>query len=68
MLLTWHGVLAPAETPSAIVERLNHDIVAVISTPEMRARMLASAAEIDTSSPQEFAAIIFATSWRNGRG
>jgi tripartite-type tricarboxylate transporter receptor subunit TctC len=58
VLLTWNGVLAPAGTPSAIIERLNHDIVAVMSTPEMRQRMLASAAEINTSSPQEFAAII----------
>jgi tripartite-type tricarboxylate transporter receptor subunit TctC len=58
VLLTWNGVLAPPATPNAIVERLHHDIVAVMSTPEMRGRMLASAAEISTSSPQEFAAII----------
>jgi tripartite-type tricarboxylate transporter receptor subunit TctC len=58
VLLTWNGVLAPAGTPSAIIERLNHDIVAVMGTPEMRKRMLASAAEINTSSPQEFATII----------
>jgi tripartite-type tricarboxylate transporter receptor subunit TctC len=50
--------LPPAGTPSAIIERLHHDIVAVMSTPEMRQRMLASAVYINTSSPQEFAAII----------
>jgi tripartite-type tricarboxylate transporter receptor subunit TctC len=33
---TWHGVLAPAGTPAAIVTKINADINAVIQTPEFR--------------------------------
>jgi tripartite-type tricarboxylate transporter receptor subunit TctC len=42
----------------AVVSARSIRCVAAMSTPEMRARMLASAAEINTSSPQEFAAVI----------
>jgi tripartite-type tricarboxylate transporter receptor subunit TctC len=33
---TWHGVLAPAGTPAAVVARINADINEIIQTPEFK--------------------------------
>lgn len=54
----WFGVVAPANTPPAIVERLNREIVAALAVPEIRERSLAAGAEPFTNTPQEFAAMI----------
>jgi len=35
----WYGIVAPAGTPDAIVERLNRDINAITADPAMRQRM-----------------------------
>jgi len=32
----WLGILAPAGTPKAVVERLNAEITKITATPEMR--------------------------------
>jgi tripartite-type tricarboxylate transporter receptor subunit TctC len=54
----WFGVLAPAGTPAPVVERLNREIVAVMSTDEMKKRMQTDGAEARSTSPEEFAALI----------
>ena len=54
----WFGVVAPAGTPAAVVDRLNREIAAAAAAPEIRERALAAGAEPLTSSPQEFAALI----------
>lgn len=58
VLITWNGVLAPAGTPPAILDRLNKDVVAVMSTSEMKERMLLHAAEVRTFSRDAFAQFI----------
>lgn len=58
VLVTWNGVLAPAGTPPAILDRLQKDVAAVMTTPQMKDRMLAHASEVTTSSREEFAAIV----------
>ena len=58
VLVTWNGVLAPAGTSPAILDRLNKEISAVMNTQEMKERMLVHAAEVRTSSREEFATII----------
>jgi len=58
IVLTWNGVLAPAGTPAALVAKLNADIVKVANTPEMKERMAAQAAEVTTTTPEEFAGIL----------
>src|SRR4029077_7409513 len=35
----WLGILAPAGTPPAIVERLNRELVAIVATPDFRTAM-----------------------------
>lgn len=42
---TWFGVLAPAGTPQAILDRLNTEMVAVIQSPDFRGKMAAIGAE-----------------------
>ncbi|MEK6242983.1 MAG: tripartite tricarboxylate transporter substrate binding protein [Pseudomonadota bacterium] len=54
----WFGVVAPANTPADIINRLNMEIAAALSVPEIRDRALAAGAEPLTNTPQEFAAMI----------
>lgn len=48
----WTGMLAPARTPSAIIERLNREAVAIVQTPEFRQRLVAMGADTVGSTPQ----------------
>ena len=54
----WLGVLAPAGTPKDIIVRLQHDIAAVMSTPEMHKQMADAGIDVRLSTPQEFSALI----------
>ena len=58
LALTWNGVLAPRGTQPAILDRLQRDVTNVMSTQDMKERMLVHAAEITISSRDEFAKII----------
>ena len=50
-------IFAPAKTPSAIISRLNQEIVRFLNHPETKQKFLAEAgADIIASSPQELAA------------
>jgi tripartite-type tricarboxylate transporter receptor subunit TctC len=55
---TWYGVLAPARTPRAIVERLHGETVKILGTPDIRERLGAQGFEPAGSTPEEFAAYI----------
>ena len=55
----WFGVVAPAGTPRAIVERLNADLRRVIAMPDIRDRMINQGGlEPVGSSAESFAAMI----------
>ena len=55
----WFGVVAPAATPRAIVERLNLDLRRVIAMPEIRDRMINQGGlEPVGSTIESFAALI----------
>jgi tripartite-type tricarboxylate transporter receptor subunit TctC len=51
---TWYGILAPAGTPKPIVDRLNKEIIAVLKTPELQARMQKIAAQSRDWTPEQF--------------
>jgi len=53
---TWYGVLAPAGTPRAIVQRLNADMNRILGLPDIRERLAATGAEPSGNSPEQFAA------------
>jgi tripartite-type tricarboxylate transporter receptor subunit TctC len=58
IVITWNGVLAPAGLPEALSAKLNADINTVANSPDMKERMRAQAAEIATTSPDEFAVML----------
>jgi len=49
----WQAVVGPAGMPKEVIERLNRDIVQVMSTPDMRQRFLAFGTDVTTSTPGE---------------
>src|SRR5258706_3785734 len=59
-LTSWYGVVAPANTPKAIIASLRNEIVMALSAPELKARLAADANEPVGSTPAEFAAYIAA--------
>jgi tripartite-type tricarboxylate transporter receptor subunit TctC len=63
---SWNGILAPAGTPPAIVDRLHRAIVGATMQPEVRARLVDEGAEVIGSTPQAFADHIRAELARTG--
>jgi tripartite-type tricarboxylate transporter receptor subunit TctC len=55
---TWFGLLAPAGTPPAVIDKWNTDVTKILSAPEMRERLAAQGAEAAPDSPAEFAQFI----------
>src|SRR5258706_1355619 len=48
------GILAPAGTPDAIINRLNREIVQVLRRPDVKEKGLNIGVEVTTSSPAQF--------------
>jgi tripartite-type tricarboxylate transporter receptor subunit TctC len=55
---TWNGVMVPAGTPTAIVERLNRELIAVLRSPDIVKQFEDQSLVIVGSSPAEFATFI----------
>ncbi len=53
---TWQGVLVPAATPPAVVNRLAAELTRIIRSPEVRERLVSQGAEVYTMTPAEFGA------------
>jgi tripartite-type tricarboxylate transporter receptor subunit TctC len=54
----WVGLLAPAGTPAAIVNRLSEEMRKSLARPETRERMKSQGAIIIGDTPAEFAAFL----------
>jgi len=52
------GLMAPAGTPPAVIEKIHQDSVAILSQPDVRKRLGDIGMEVIASSPAEFAAVI----------
>ncbi|RRH79961.1 tripartite tricarboxylate transporter substrate binding protein [Variovorax beijingensis] len=61
----WKGLMVPAATPAAIVERLHAATTKALEKPELRKRLLALGAEPVGNTPAQFAELIKAdtASW-----
>src|SRR3954464_1226517 len=57
-LAAWQGVVAPAGTSRAVVERLNTEIVKLLHEPDTARRLTGDGGQIITSTPDQFAAYI----------
>ncbi|MDN4017678.1 Bug family tripartite tricarboxylate transporter substrate binding protein [Zwartia panacis] len=53
---TWQGVIAPANTPPAVIDRLNSAIKKVAANPKFYEKLAAQGMEVQTSTPAEFRA------------
>lgn len=62
----WYGVLAPAGTPEAIVKKLNADINAVLTQPDIVKRLQDDGAVPGSGSPEDFGKYIDAEEKRWG--
>ena len=54
----WAGLLGPAGTPSAIVQKVNADWAKVIAAPEVRDKLVALGFELSPTTPVEFGDMI----------
>lgn len=57
-IIAWQGILAPAGTPTAVVNALNADIGTVLATAETRGTLLRQGLEILGGTPADFADFI----------
>jgi tripartite-type tricarboxylate transporter receptor subunit TctC len=55
---SWFGLLAPAGTPQAVVNRLQQETAKALNSPEIKEKLLAQGAIPSGNTPQEFAALI----------
>jgi tripartite-type tricarboxylate transporter receptor subunit TctC len=55
---TWYGLLVPARTPRAIVERLNAEVRKALTSTLVAEQFLAQGLEPAASSPDEFGAYL----------
>jgi tripartite-type tricarboxylate transporter receptor subunit TctC len=51
---TWHGLMAPAGTPREIVARINREVAAVLSSPDVKQRLNELGFEAVGDSPDDF--------------
>ena len=62
----WYGLLAPARTPVAVINRINREMTAALKAPEVAEALKSRGIDAAPNSPAEFAAFIRAESakWR----
>ena len=51
---SWHGMLAPAGTPRAIVTKLHAEFVKAITQPDVKERLNAQGLDVVASTPEQF--------------
>lgn len=56
--ITWFGLVVPAGTPKAIIDRLQADVVRIGAMPEVRERLATQGFEVLSGTPEAFAAFI----------
>ena len=56
--IQWFGLLAPAGTPQAIIDRLQAETAKILDTPAMKARLALEGAEPIGNTPAEFSTLI----------
>ncbi|MBA2963818.1 MULTISPECIES: Bug family tripartite tricarboxylate transporter substrate binding protein [Ramlibacter] len=54
----WQGVMVPAATPKAVVDRLNAEILKALQNPDLKAKLAGQGAEPLGSTPAEYGAYV----------
>ena len=55
---SWGGLLAPAKTPRAVINKLNREVVKILAMPEIIERLRALGAEPTATTPEEMDAFV----------
>jgi tripartite-type tricarboxylate transporter receptor subunit TctC len=64
VMASWGAVIVPARTPTALIVKLNRDIVDVLNEPDVKERLAGLNAEVIANSPSEAAALMDAEAVR----
>jgi tripartite-type tricarboxylate transporter receptor subunit TctC len=62
----WFGLLAPAGTPADVIARLNREVNAVLTQPDVKERLHAFGVEAGGGAPEAFGALLASESKRYG--
>ncbi|MSQ18411.1 MAG: tripartite tricarboxylate transporter substrate binding protein [Betaproteobacteria bacterium] len=54
----WYGIMAPANMPRAAIERLHHELAAIVAMPEVQERMFAQGFEHAVSTPEAMTRLV----------
>ncbi len=54
----WQGLMVPAKTPKAIIDRLNAEVMKALQSADVRAKLALQATEALGSTPEEYGAYI----------
>jgi tripartite-type tricarboxylate transporter receptor subunit TctC len=55
---SWFGLLAPAETPPAIIKKIHNEVAKALADPDLQAKYRKIGMEVIGNSPEEFASVI----------
>jgi tripartite-type tricarboxylate transporter receptor subunit TctC len=55
---SWYGLFAPPGTPAAVIGKLNSEIAAVLSTPDVTERLAQLGAQAAPTTPEEFGRVV----------
>ena len=56
--ILWTGLMAPAGTPSQIIDQLHRETAAALKQPDMQEALRRQGGEVNAGGPEEFAAVI----------
>ena len=56
--VTWYGMLVPAQTPAAIVSRLNASVQKALGSKDVREKLGAQGVEVEGSTPEAFGKVV----------
>jgi tripartite-type tricarboxylate transporter receptor subunit TctC len=63
----WFGILVPAGTPKAIIDKVSQDIAQVLAAPDVKARFEPQGVELVSSTPDKFDAVLKSDAERYGK-
>ena len=55
---SWHGMLVPAKTPRAVVQRVHAELVKALTAPEVKEKFAGLGMDVVANRPEEFTAYI----------
>ena len=54
----WSGMLAPAGTPPAVINRVYREVAKLVQRPDVKAALIATGTDVVVKAPKEFAALL----------